>query len=484
MHYLNATKKMSLFLAFLFLSLTFSAQETALEEQDAPIAEVGSGVDIKAGETLFKNLCASCHNRNMKDKLTGPALGGTEARWSSYPKEDLYRWIRNSSAMIAEGHPRATELWNDWKPTVMTAFPNLSDNDIESMLLYINGVYEGTYGAAASAGPVSTIQTSGTPSNNWLYYMIFAVLAVLALVLARVVANLQYLTQVKEGLDPERKTLFQVLTSKGLIAFLLFSLVLIGGYTTVNNAIALNRQQGYAPQQPIKFSHITHAGINKIDCQFCHDGARRSKHSVIPAANTCMNCHAAIKVGSTYGTGELTKIYASIGYDPSTDQYLENYDDYSEEQIKDIYTKWMANVYVEQKGELDKKGERLVATQWDELKSSLTSETKTKIQGPIEWVRIHNSPDHVYFNHAQHVSVGQIECQTCHGKVEEMEVVKQYSTLSMGWCVNCHRQSEVKFNDNLYYESYTKYHEEIKQGTRDKVTVEDIGGLECQKCHY
>jgi hypothetical protein len=114
----------------------------------------------------------------------------------------------------------------------------------------------------------------------------------------------------------------------------------------------------------------------------------------------------------------------------------------------------------------------------------LKNDSNGKIQGPIEWVRIHNLADHAYFNHAQHVSVGQVACQKCHGPVEQMEEVYQYSTLGMGWCINCHRETEVKFNDNDYYKQYARYHEELKSGKREKVTVADIGGLECQKCHY
>jgi hypothetical protein len=97
---------------------------------------------------------------------------------------------------------------------------------------------------------------------------------------------------------------------------------------------------------------------------------------------------------------------------------------------------------------------------------------------PIEWVRIHNLPDLVYFNHAQHVKVGGIACQTCHGPVEEMEEVYQYSDLSMGWCINCHRQTKVDLTANPYYE---RLHQALKEKT---VTVEQIGGLECSKCHY
>lgn len=442
-------------------------------------------VSPDAGKELFKNYCAACHNKDMRSAATGPALGGSQGRWAD--DAALYSWIRNSQAMIKQGHPRAVELWNQYKPTVMTAFPNLTDDEIGSMLAYINGVYEGTYGAkkdaaAAGAAPVQAEEKSQLP----MYILIAVVLAILALLLTKIISNLNQIAAAREGQTAEAKTISQILTSKGVVTFMIFTLVVLGAYTTVNKATELGRQEGYAPDQPIKFSHATHAGLHKIDCQYCHDSARRSKHSSIPGTNTCMNCHSAIKYGSTYGTAELTKIYASIGYDPVTNKYIENYDSKSEDEIKAIYTKWIGDEYkrVKEKVDLDAEGEALVAKQWDDLKKSLTSAQKKQIQGPIEWVRIHNLPDHVYFNHAQHVTVGKVECQTCHGKVEEMEVLKQMSPLSMGWCINCHRQTEVKFKDNAYYAGYTKYHEELASGKRDKVTVADIGGLECQKCHY
>lgn len=442
--------------------------------------------NIEQGKTIFKNLCASCHNKNMRDNLTGPALGGTEDRWAAFPREDLYKWIRSSQAMIAAGHPKAVELWGQWKPTVMTAFPNLTDEEIESVLLYVNGVYGGTYGGADATAAAQGVQGAGKEeSSNTIYYILLGVLVVLALILSRVLSSLNYMSKVEDGEKPARqRTLFETLTSKSVIAFVIFALVVLGGYTTVNNAIALGRQQGYAPEQPIKFSHELHAGIHKIDCQYCHDGARRSKQSIIPAANTCMNCHKAIKKGTQYGTAELTKIFASIGFDPSADKYIENYENMSEEEIEAIFRKWISDEYVKDNGNMDRRGEALVDEQWTGIKTSLTNDVKKKIQGPIEWVRIHNLPDHVYFNHSQHVSVGKVECQTCHGKIEEMAVVRQYAPLSMGWCINCHRETEVKFVDNEYYSNYARYHEEIKAGKRDKVTVEEIGGLECQKCHY
>ncbi len=473
--------RISSLMVVLFLASAAMAQDAA--------AGGGGTADIGEGKTLFQNQCAACHNKNMKDKLTGPALGGMEERWAAYPREDLYSWIRNSQGLIAAGHPRATELWAEWKPNIMTNFPNLTDQQIENLIAYINDVYVNGATAKVAGGPTDgTTPVPTKPNNTPLFIALTIILAILAIVLGRIISSLNYILALREGdTTVRRKTLVETLTSKGVIAFVIFALVVLGGYTTVNNAISLGRQQNYQPEQPIKFSHATHAGLQKIDCEYCHDGARRSKHSNIPAANTCMNCHRAIKVGSQYGTGELTKIFASIGYDPSTDKYISNYDSLSTQQIERIYKKWIADTYVQENSKLDAIGEKTIEDQWKGIVAALTNKETgdQKIQGPIEWTRIHNMPDHVYFNHAQHVAVGQLECQTCHGKVEEMELVYQYSPLSMGWCINCHRQTEIQFTKNGYYDNYyEKYHKEIANGARDKVTVENIGGLECQKCHY
>lgn len=388
--------------------------------------------DTPDGKALFKANCASCHNKNMKSDMTGPALGGVEERWES--QELLYAWIRNSQAVIATGDPYSVNLYNQYNKSVMTAFPDLTDADIAELLLYIDNIYtgEGKYAPKAPAGgpAADAVATTDSKPNYVQYGILLAALVVLSLVLARIISNLNYINQVKEGTAPEKKpTILQSLTNKTLVGFVLFLLILVGGFRTVNNAIDLGRQQGYAPEQPINFSHKIHAGIHKIDCQYCHDGARRSKHAVIPAVNTCMNCHKAIQGETETAQAEIAKIYEASGWDVNEQKY--------------------------------------------------TGEGK-----PVEWIRIHNLPDHAYFNHAQHVVAGGVECQTCHGPIEEMEVVEQYSPLSMGWCINCHRQTEVKFNENDYYQAYDKYHEDLKSGKMDKVTVEDIGGLECQKCHY
>ncbi len=428
--------------------------------------------DVKVGETLFKSQCASCHNKNMKDKLTGPPLAGAKAAWGD--DKALYAWIRNSQASIASGHPRAVEIWNQYKPTVMTAFPNLKDDEIASILEYIDVAAKGP--VAPPPPPPPGTSTDGSIGKSWIW-LILGIVALLTIVLKYVLNNLEYLNKIRQGLPAEKVTLMQSLTGKTAVSFLVFALIVIGGFTTVNNAISFGRQQDYQPEQPIKFSHVTHAGVNKIDCQFCHDGARRSKQSVIPSANTCMNCHKAIKKGTKYGTEEITKIYASIGFDPNSDKYIENYENLSEKEVTDIYKKWIGSIN-------EGASSGFVDNQWSNIKESLTSPHKPKIQGPIQWKRVHNLPDHAYFNHSQHVAVGKVACQKCHGQVEKMEVVKQVAPLSMGWCVNCHRETEVKFADNEYYKTYENYHKQLKEGKKAKVTVEDIGGLECQKCHY
>jgi hypothetical protein len=190
-----------------------------------------------------------------------------------------------------------------------------------------------------------------------------------------------------------------------------------------------NVHQGYQPEQPIHFPHDLHAGVMKIDCQYCHSGAYKSKNATIPSLNICMNCHKVVKQDSP----EIQKIYAALGYDPKTQKY---------------------------------------------------DSTKSR---PMQWVRVHNLPDFAYFNHSQHVKVGGIKCQTCHGPVQTMKEIYQYSPLTMKWCVQCHKRTEVDFSKgghkgNAYYDNMIAVHDRIKRG--EKVTEASMGGIECGKCHY
>ena len=238
---------------------------------------------------------------------------------------------------------------------------------------------------------------------------------------------------------------------------MIFTLLLFmfGGYLVINAAIGLDRSEGYQPQQPIFYSHKVHAGVNQISCLYCHGGADYSKQAGIPSVNVCMNCHMAIKDykgepltredGSAVdGTAEIQKLYEYAGWNPDTKSYHPDKD-----------------------GDGHPDGSR-----------------------PIEWIKVHNLPDHVYFNHSQHVVIGKQACQTCHGNIQEMPEVYQFASLSMGWCINCHRQTKVDFFNNAdstgnkFYSIYEKFHRDLADHKLDSVTVETIGGTECQKCHY
>lgn len=217
---------------------------------------------------------------------------------------------------------------------------------------------------------------------------------------------------------------------KAKLVMVIVALLAIGYISKITyvEARALGRQQGYAPVQPIWFSHKVHAGQNGINCEYCHVDARTSRHAGIPSLNVCMNCHSQVKEGSVSGKKEIAKIYEHLGYNPTTMQY-------------------------------DKPGK------------------------PIEWIKVHNLPDHVYFNHAQHVQAGKVKCQECHGPVEKMNRVVEYKELAMGdFCLDCHRKRGID-TSNPYYKHYKFKEMKEKEGI-DKITVDKIGGADCSSCHY
>ena len=386
------------------------------------------------GKALFNNKCASCHA--IDKKLVGPALKGVEDRWDD--KAMLYDWVRNSAAVIKKGYPRAVEVYNEYNKVQMTAFPELKDADIDAILGYINagGAKKEEGASTAAAGGADKAEDDDA---SLLYGILTLILAVIALILLQVNSNLRKMSDETEGTSSAEPIPFY--RNKAYIAIFAILLFLGGGYLTFQGAQGLGRSKNYQPEQPIYYSHTVHAGVNQISCLYCHGGAQESKHANIPSVNVCMNCHMGIneyaKGPKIYredgtevdGTAEIQKLYKFAGWNPDTKQY--------------------------------------------------SGEGK-----PIEWIRIHNLPDHVYFNHAQHVNAGKQQCQTCHGEIQKMDEVYQFSDLSMGWCVNCHRETKVQFTDNKFYSIYEKFHEDMKNNKLDSVTVEKIGGTECQKCHY
>jgi mono/diheme cytochrome c family protein len=394
---------------------------------------IGNQLNAQDGKALFQQNCASCHAVNKK--LTGPALAGVEERWSE--KKNLYAWIKNSAAYLKTGDPYANKLYEEYNKVAMNNFPGLADADIDAILAYIKTV---PAPGAAPAGATSAAPVEESDSTL-VFGILTLILAFLALILLQVNSNLRKLADDKSGITAIIPVPFY--RKKANIAFVAIVFFIVGGYMTTVGAINLGRSKDYQPEQPIYYSHKVHAGVNQINCQYCHTGVYQGKQATLPSVNVCMNCHTAINEYNgaplvkengdiVDGTAEIKKLYEYAGYTP---------------------------------------GET-----WDASKAK-----------PIEWVRIHNLPDHVYFNHAQHVNAGQVSCQQCHGDIQNMGEVKQFADLSMGWCVNCHRETKVQFKDNGFYSIYEKFHADLKSGKIDStkgITVEKIGGTECQKCHY
>jgi len=393
------------------------------------------------GQQLFNSKCASCHH--PLKVVTGPALGGLEERHKWADHKELLAWIKNPGGYMAKDQ-YTQGLKAQFSGTMMTGFADITLPEVDAIVTYINKVVAASKVPDEGGGP-----KNGEPSSNHnavIFGVISLIMAIIALILMQVNSNLKKMSDDAEGIQrPDPVPFFR---NKIYIAMGTVILFIIGGYFATKAAIGLQRQKNYEPVQPIYYSHKVHAGINQINCLYCHGNAFEGKSATIPSVNVCMNCHKAItsyekgpklynKDGKEVnGTAEIARLHKYAGFDPAK------------------------------------------PNDWDASKAK-----------PVEWVRIHSLPDHVYFNHSQHTRAGKVQCQTCHGNIPEMDEVKQFSELSMGWCINCHRQTKVDFNydgtsGNKFYSIYEKFHNDIKSGKMDSVTVKDIGGLECQKCHY
>lgn len=414
-----APKNLLLILISLFLSVTL--------------------VCAQEGKAIFNSRCASCHI--LGKDATGPNLVGVIDRWGG-DMGKLHEWVKNPAKLAASGYPRAVEITSFGGPgNQMTPFEGvINDTEIEAVLKY----------ASSWQPPAAPKPEEGQPQgggNALIFGIISLIMAIIALVLMQVNSNLKKLSDDKEGiLRPEPVPFY-----KNKVYITLFSCVLfvVGGYYVTRSAIDFGRQKKYQPQQPIYYSHKVHAGVNQINCLYCHGAAWEGRHAAIPSVNVCMNCHKTI---NTYEKGP--RLLDEKGIEINANAELQKLFDYAGFDPKN-------------------------PTAWDPANAK-----------PIPWVKIHNLPDHVYFNHAQHIRAGKVQCQTCHGEITAMDEVYQFSELSMGWCINCHRNTKVDFYNeekgtgNKFYSIYEKFHNDIKSGKMDSVTVKDIGGLECQKCHY
>ena len=403
-------------LFFMLVGVSAYAADPAVANTDEAIA---------AGKTVFNANCKTCHK--LDQKYIGPALrGATDRNNANWVKT----WIKNSQAVISSGDAYAVALYKEYNNSVMPSYAFLSDAELDGVLAYIEYGDKADAAAAAAPGaaagdPAAAAAGSGIP-NEYLSIIVGVLVFILLLILIVLGLIVTVLTKYinKQDLPEEdkefvsQKTDFGKIFKSDAVIILVTTLVIaFTAKTAIDGLYSIGVQQGYAPAQPIAFSHALHAGQYEIACQYCHTGVEIGKSANIPSANICMNCHTHIQnVGGKEGISpEIQKIYNAVDNNQ-----------------------------------------------------------------PIEWLRVHNLPDLAYFNHAQHVAVGGVECQTCHGPIQEMEVVGQHSTLTMGWCIDCHRQTEIATEGNVYYDKLVQLHSTSK----DALKVKDIGGLECAKCHY
>ena len=395
----------------------------------ASAAPQGSGTAdaaaIAAGDALFKSNCAQCHAVN--EKVVGPALGGIlKRRTISW----VIPWIHNSAKVVASGDEYAVKLYNDFAKQQMPAFPQLTDKDITSIMAWVTS-QEGV--AAATGGGVTTGNATAVDGKadggaaasaggytDILLIVLVVVLIVLVVTLAIIANLMKDVLQGRKDLDGRD---IEVLNQRFDWARLYQSPVLRGIVGTVFALVLL-----YAGVQSVMAVGLTQGYQPTQPIAFSH-----KIHAGENQIN-CAYCHTSVYKGKS----------ANI---PSANICMNCHSQIKTEspEIKKIYRA------IERKQ-------------------------------PIQWVRIHNLPDLAYFNHSQHTQVGGIQCQTCHGPIQNMEVVYQYSALTMGWCINCHRETPLNTKGNAYYDNLVKLHD--RSNSAVPFTVSSNGGTECAKCHY
>ena len=411
--FINNRLPLIIVFVFIFFSTAFS--------QDAPVV-VDSAAVLK-GEQIFKANCTSCHVMGDK-KLIGPGLLGVTDRRT---KEWLKKWINSSSDFIASGDADAIAIYEEYNKVAMPSY-YFEDADYEAVYAYLKNPPVKV--EVLDTGDLLAAEVEGIKTSTQLMFI-----GLFLLLLVYLLTSLK--NKLKASLKQETETISETLfnqfnlfisNNRNVVFVVVASFIVVVKFS-FDTLSGVGVYTKYQPEQPIAFSHKVHAGENGVDCNYCHTSARKSKHSGIPSANVCMNCHTYINEGTITGTTEISKIYEAVGFDPDSKTYIEGYE-----------------------------------------------------QQPIKWVRIHNLPDLSYFNHSQHVVAGKVECQTCHGPIEEMDVVYQHAELTMGWCIDCHRTTEVAMEGNEYY---TELHAQLKEKYKgQKITVDKIGGIECGKCHY
>lgn len=389
-------------------------------------ATTGDAAAIAAGDALFKGNCAQCHAIN--DKVVGPALAGIAKR---RPMSWIIPWVKNSSKVVASGDEYAVKIFNEYQKQQMPSF-QLSDAEITSIVSYITaeegkatavgGAPAQVDGAAPDAGAAAA---AGTEAGAGKY--VDLLLIVLVVVLIVLVVTLVIIANIMKDVLRGRKDLdgrdVELLEQRFDWTQLYKSKLIRGLALGIFALVVL-----YESVQGVMAIGLTQGYQPTQPIAFSHK-LHAGQHQI-----NCAYCH--------------TSVYKSKSANIPSANICMN----CHSQIK---------------------------TESPEIKKIYRAIQKNQ---PIQWVRIHNLPDLAYFNHSQHTQVGGIECQTCHGPIQNMDVVYQYSALTMGWCINCHRETPLNTKGNAYYDNLVKLHD--KENGAVPFTVSSNGGTECSKCHY
>ena len=404
---------------FLSLFLSFSFD---LNAQDDSSPSFDPSI-VKNGESLFKGNCTVCHAIN--EVVIGPALRDVHERQS---EEWIYAFIKNSQKVIKSGDEYAVNLYNEYNKTLMTSF-DFSDEELNAILTYIKD--ESTKEVQVVVADVSDASgqavDSSINSNN--FYLSLGLNLFLLLVIIFILFKFTNLSK--------KYVLLQDNQLKGKLLDDDDKEIVDSGFN-IKEFIKSNRVVGIA-----SFLFIG------IFVKSCIDGL----YTVGIQQNYQPTQPIAFSHKVHAGQYEIDCNYCHTGVNISKSANIPS-----------------VNICMN--------CHNAINTDKPEIQKILTAYEENR---PIEWVRVHNLPDLAYFNHKQHVAVGGLDCATCHGPIEEMDVVYQYSELTMGWCINCHRETEVSSKGNDYYKKLVELH---NSSSKKPMTVEDIGGLECSKCHY
>jgi mono/diheme cytochrome c family protein len=393
----------------------------ALLSITAPAQVPTDAAAISAGEALFKANCSACHK--VKQKLVGPALAGVQDR---VPSTDwIVAFVQNSQKVIASGDEYANKIYNEYNKTQMTAFSSLKADQVLSIIAYVNAEaakVDVVAAPAADAGGATAETGAPVAYLNAIVVGMVVILLLLIVVLGMILTALRRFLAAKDLSEADR----EVVESGISLSTILQSRGFVFAVTFIVSAVA--------------FKAVIN-GLYSIGVQKGYSPAQPIAFSHKIHAGQyeidCNYCH----------TGAMKGKNANI---PSPNICMNCHSAISQGKLTG--TAEIAKIY------------------------AAVQENK-----PIEWVRIHNLPDLAYFNHAQHANVGGIACQTCHGPIETMDVVRQHSLLTMGWCIDCHRKTDVNSKGNAYYDKMVELH---NAAGKKSMKVEDIGGLECSKCHY